>query len=229
MIGVRVVLLLGLLLGLVKYTAQAQPIGQAQIISPKPGLSLSGEVVVIGSAVHPTFVRYELAFAYDPDPTDTWFTFWQGATPVVEGELGRWNTTGISDGIYALRLRVYFSERGFLETIVRGLQLNNTAPVVMPMATPTATPVAVTMPTPTPTPTLTPTAILLLTAAPMPSAGVGVPAKEDELLSALMSNRSQIEAAFWAGARLSLTIFGILGLYVFIQETRNKRRRRTHR
>lgn len=226
MIRLKTALLLCLVIGTARYTAQAQPIGQAQIISPKAGSGLSGEVVIIGSAAHPTFVRYELAFAYDPDPTDTWFTFWQGAAPVAEGELGRWDTSGISDGAYALRLRVYFSERNFIETIVRGLRLDNAPSVATPTATPTTLPEAAA--SPTPTPTITPTAILLLTAAPMLSAGAGGSGESNELLSAL-GDPLQIEAAFWTGARLSLTIFGILGLYVLIQITWSRRRRRTNR
>jgi hypothetical protein len=226
MIRLRTILLLCLLIGPNTHAAQAQPAGQAQIISPRAGSSLSGEVVVIGSAAHPTFVSYELAFAYDPDPTDTWFTFWQGAAPVVEGELGRWDTTGISDGAYALRLRVYFSERNFIETIVRGLRLNNLPSVATPTVTPTAMRDAAA--SPTPTPTLTPTAILLATAAPGLSTGAGGSGGGGELFSAL-GDPVQIEAAFWAGARLSLAIFGILGLYVFIQTTWRRRRRRTSR
>jgi hypothetical protein len=221
-IGLRRFFLLGLLVGLASQTAQAQELGQARILSPTAGSSLSGEVAVIGSATHPTFVRYELAFAYDPDPTETWFTIRQSVVPLVEGELGRWNTTGIADGVYALRLRVYLSERNSIETIVRGLRVNNTRATATPTATPQATA------TPTPTPSITPTAILLLTATPAVGAGPGSPAAGVGLL-VTPGDPLRIEAAFWEGVQLAIRIFGILGLYVLIQAIWSRRRRRTSR
>lgn len=222
MIRFRTIFLLCLVTGLTSHTVQAQQAGQAQIVSPKAGSSLSGEVVVTGSATHPSFVRYELAFAYDPDPTGAWFTFQESAAPVVEGELGRWDTSGIADGAYALRLRVYISERNFVETVVRGLQLNNTRATATPIATPDATA------TPTPTPSHTLTAILVLTATPALSAGAAGPTGDAALLAAL-GDPLRIETAFWGGVRLSLAIFGILGLYVFIQTIWSRQHRRTSR
>lgn len=187
----------------------AQEQGRAEITDPVAGSRVRGIVPVVGTASHPTFQRYELAFAYDPDPTGTWFTIQDPLTaPVTNGPLGRWDTSGVTDGVYALRLRVYGSERTFIETIVRGVRIQNTLP------TPTAT-LAPTVP-PEPTATLAPT----VTAAPLgatplvasrpsvsePGAALGT--------GALTLADERVTAAFWQGARLALAIFGILGLYV---------------
>lgn len=222
MIRVRIFVLVCLVVGVASRAAQAQETGQSQILSPGAGSILSGEVSITGSAAHPALVRYELAFAYDPDPTNTWFTFQQGTTPVIEGELGRWNTRPLTKGVYALRLRVYASERDFIETVVRGLQLNNARPSATPTATPNATA------TPTLTPTVTPTAIVLLTVTPLAGiSAVSPPFSTDWLAS--LGDPARIEAAFWEGVQVALTIFGILGLYVFIQTIWRWQRRRLSR
>src|SRR5574341_1764171 len=109
MLRLRQVASLVLLIGaLLPAPVQAQDQGVAAITAPLEGAVVSGFVPVIGTATHPQFQRYELAFGYDPNPTDTWFSLGEPfASQVVNDVLGRWDTTGLSDGTYLLRLRVY--------------------------------------------------------------------------------------------------------------------------
>jgi hypothetical protein len=123
--------------------ARAQDQGVAVITSPLEGGILSGLVPITGTATHPQFQRYELSFAYSPNPTDTWFPLQPpAATQVVNEIIGRWDTTLISDGVYTLRLRVYFSDTAYLEAFVPNIRVQNTAPTQpAPAATPaTGTP-----------------------------------------------------------------------------------------
>src|ERR1700693_21509 len=79
--------------------ANAQGQGVAVITSPLAVAILNGLVPITGTATHPQFQRYELAFAYSPNPTSTWFPLQAPVnTQVVNEIIGRWDTTQISDG-----------------------------------------------------------------------------------------------------------------------------------
>lgn len=92
--------------------ALAQVAGFAEIDDPAPGTSLRGLVTVAGTADHPAFDGYELAFAHDPNPTDTWFPITERMrAPVRSDRLALWDTDEISTGSYQLRLTV-FTEGG---------------------------------------------------------------------------------------------------------------------
>ncbi len=80
-------------------------------------------VQIIGIATHPAFGHYELHFALDPNPTDTWFPIvLAGAHPVEDAPLGQWDTGSISTGIYMLRLQVFGSDGSLpMEAIIPGI------------------------------------------------------------------------------------------------------------
>jgi len=91
---------------------------------------------------------------------DTWFAIGEPSRqPVEAGPLGLWDTSGITDGNYHLRLRVFLDNGTALEHIVDGLRIRNytqietptAAAVVAPQGTPTAAPPTAT-PRPTPLP-----------------------------------------------------------------------------
>jgi hypothetical protein len=128
------------------HPAQAAPQLQgqaiAQITSPTAGQTLTGLVAVTGSADHPEFARWELAYGPNPNPNDAWQPFASGEQPVLNGTIGIWNTGVIADGGYDLRLRVVRKDSNYDETFVRGLQVSNSAPV----GTPTSIPPAATFP-----------------------------------------------------------------------------------
>jgi len=188
----------------------AQTGGAALITAPMDSATVSGIVTILGTASNPQFLRYELAFSYSPNPTDTWFSIQDPAkTQVVNEVLGRWDTTGITDGVYILRLRVYSSERQFQEAFVRGVRVQNTAPTAAPATpTPPPAPKAATS-TPTPVillpPTSTPRPTQAVVSANLSSPPAGPP---PSWLDADVIRRALID-----GAALTGVVFGLLGLY----------------
>lgn len=134
----------------------AQAPGYAEITHPQPGEAIFGLVTIEGSAAHPSFVAFELSFANQPAISNTWFPIMQPIhSPVTDGKLGIWDTTGITDGNYQLRLRVWLKSGNVLEAIVGDLRIRNTMPtetptVALPDAMPSPSPVE---PTSTPRPT----------------------------------------------------------------------------
>src|SRR5260370_577140 len=89
----------------------------------------NGLVPITGTATHPQFQHYELAFAYSPNPTGTWFPLQAPVnTQVVNEIIGRWDTTQISDGLYSLRLRVFYTNTAYLEAFVQNVRVQNATP-----------------------------------------------------------------------------------------------------
>jgi len=103
--------------------------GYAEITQPVPGSVLEGIVTLRGSANHPSFTSYDLAFTYANDTTGTWFAIGSpSTTPVVDGPLGLWDTSTVSPGVYVLRLRVFLSTGAVFESQVRDLRIGLPAP-----------------------------------------------------------------------------------------------------
>jgi hypothetical protein len=142
-----------------------QPLmAQAGITSPSPGSSVSGDVVIMGSAVDP-FQKYELHFKLDPSGDDAYVYFAGATTPVVNGQLGVWQTGALPPGTYSLRLRVVKIDGNYAEYFTTNLSVNQGAAApAQEEPTPTPTP---SEPTPTPIPTAT------FTPAPQPTVAVG--------------------------------------------------------
>ncbi len=141
--------------------AAAQAPGFSEITQPTSGGVVTGLATLIGTASLPAFDHYDLAFAYSQNPTDTWFPIGDAyRTAVNDGRLAVWDTTGITDGSYDLRLRVWPTSGDPLTTVVRGVRVRNYSAI----ETGTPAPTALTPPTPTtapPTPTSLPTPILI--------------------------------------------------------------------
>jgi hypothetical protein len=199
----------------------------AVITSPLDGATLTGLVPITGSATHPQFQRFELAFGYSPNPTDTWFSLQGPATSQVVNEiLGRWDTTQITDGAYVLRLRVFYGESAYLETFVANVRVQNstpTAPAPLPEPT-TAEPAATVTPGPTNTapaivlpPTATPRATTIAGGGP-PGGGQAAPS------GPIRINAGLVGAAFLAGVRLTLIVFLLLGAYASLRVVLRYRR-----
>lgn len=213
------------------------------ITAPASGETLAGVVEVRGTAVHPNYLRYELAFANQFSGSD-WIVFAEGSEPVVEGVLAVWDTTVgravgapvFPDGRYQLRLRVVKTDFNYDEFFVTDLIIQNDGPT--PTPTPdetavglTATAVVPISPTssedssfqqPTPLPSLTP----FPTLTPPPTVVSGTPsapqAVGDETDGGLLGQleavqTDQVGSAFWLGIRLAIGLFLVAGGYLLLR------------
>lgn len=129
------------------------------ISRPVSGETVSGVVLVEGTASDATFLRYELSFLQESNPGAGWIVFADGDQPVVASTLAVWDTTVgrnvnapvFPDGSYQIRLRVVRQDFNYDEYFVTGVVIAND-PVAPPpptevQASPTPVP-----PTPTPPP-----------------------------------------------------------------------------
>jgi hypothetical protein len=133
------------------YFIRLQVPGLVEITSPFAGEVIDGLATIRGTADHPLFLNYDLSFSLDPDPLDTWFNIGEPVeTRVIDDRLGIWDTTGISDGSYRLRLRVHTEDGGSISTVVEGLQVRNYSPFE---AAEEPEPIAAVQVSPTPLPT----------------------------------------------------------------------------
>jgi hypothetical protein len=71
---------------------------------PVAGQELSGLVSLKGTVNTSDFGFYK--YEYSQVGTDTWLTIQAGTAPVVENEIGKWDTSQITPGDYQLRLVV---------------------------------------------------------------------------------------------------------------------------
>lgn len=113
----------------------AAPMAQeplAAITAPTDGQTLRGNVAIIGSAAHPDFDRYELAYGPEPNPNDAWQNFSGNNQQISDAALGVWNTNVVADGLYTLRLRVIRADSNFSEAFVRGVKVGNQQPLGTP-------------------------------------------------------------------------------------------------
>lgn len=212
------------------------------ISSPAEGETVSGIVLVEGTAADPAFLRYELAFSRGAD----WIVFAEGTRPVQQGTLAVWDTTVgypnapvFPDGAYQLRLRVVRQDYNYDEYFVRNLTLVNggptptaTAPTpdaaTPTTATPAPSPAAGTdapgeqpalLPSLTPFPTPTPPATAAgVVAAGGGEAGTPVPEGERGWAQRLQAiDTSQFSRAFWSGVRIAVYAFALLAAYVLLR------------
>ncbi len=213
-------LLIGVLLSLVfpiARPAHAQDVGGAIITFPVAGHPVSGRFAVTGTAVMSQFDRYELSFAHDPNPTETWFYIAEAArSPVSNDILAEWDVSGITDGNYMLRLRVFSADGTFLDAVVRGIIVRNNSPTEVPAPTDTPAPAAGATATPGPAATASPTPLTEqlptpFNTLPPQGAGDGSPSEADQAIAVSLGRLSQ---AFWSGVRWTVVAFILLGAYV---------------
>lgn len=200
--------ILGVLLALLVFGAARAQTAAPVITAPQAGQTLQGVVMVTGSSAVEGFLSADVAFAYADDPTGTWFLIAASDQPVSEGVLAVWDTTGITDGVYDLRLRVFLVDGTSLEDLVPDLRVRNytppDTPTPTPAPTPTETPVLLTpvVPTATPLPTLTPSPFP--TPTPLPTNPAVLPPAE-------------VYRSAGYGALIILAAFALLGAYFLLR------------
>ena len=135
-----VTLLLALsLVGLAAVQAQAV---QVQITSPGINQVVRGRVPIIGSASVDSFQFYKVEYGVGSDPSQ-WAVIGQlHDSPVINGQLEVWDTSGVPDGVYSLQLQAVKQDGNWESFFVRGVTVANSSPTETPTpdATPTETP-----------------------------------------------------------------------------------------
>ncbi|HYM13963.1 MAG TPA: transglycosylase domain-containing protein [Dehalococcoidia bacterium] len=110
-----------------------------RIDAPTDGARLLGIVPITGKALSPDFISYRIEFGLGNPPL-AWTMIANSTTPQPDGGLGLWNTNGLPEGSYTLRLVVTDKTRGELSTFIT-VNLGPPGNIrVSPTFTPTATP-----------------------------------------------------------------------------------------
>jgi membrane peptidoglycan carboxypeptidase len=110
-------------------TLQGPPIlADVHISTPEMFADGRGEIEIRGSAAGADFVSYRLEYGQGLYP-QAWTQIGKdSATPVTEGLLGKWDTSGLN-GLYALRLMVVRTDQRVEQAVVQ-VTLDNTPPQV---------------------------------------------------------------------------------------------------
>lgn len=189
---------------------------QAVITSPTSDDVLFGEVQIVGSARHPEFARFQLEFATASQPDD-WLSIQQPVgQQVTDGILGVWDTTDLPDGAYRLRLRVFLRDGAYFETVVDGIQVNNTQPTPIPTALPQPT-VPLTTPTPTAGPSPTPIIWQPPSVTPRAAAGSGAAPERPGGSAGDWLTAANLQSAVCTGAYVTLAFFALLAFYLGVR------------
>lgn len=197
---IRATLIAMLLLFLPSSQTYAQVPGYAEILDPSGGEAIQGVYVIIGSASHPSFLAYQLSFTYSQNPSNAWFPLDERQEkPILESGLGLWDTTGISDGDYSLRLEVFLENETSIVAIVDGVRIRNQSTVETATPAPITAQITATERPPTRTP------------RPTPLAPVAV------------QGSLRVQRALIAGAIIGFMLFCSLGVYLFVRRRARQR------
>ena len=110
------------------------------ITAPQNGEILRGQVQIQGQMDTPNFASAELAFTFDAsasDPAASWFPIQTFPQPIQNPIIATWDTTAVTDGEYALRLRIFLQDGTSQDVVVNNLKIRNNEPLPTPTVTPT--------------------------------------------------------------------------------------------
>ncbi len=139
-------------------TAQQDVNPDANISFPPPVYLLRGVMPIMGSANVAGMTHYYVEFRrMNDDGTPQaenapWFPALYSEIPITDGELGRWDTRLVQDGLYEIRLNIAVPSRNPVLVMVSPLRVENEIPPFLITPTPTLTPTRA-LPTLLPTPT----------------------------------------------------------------------------
>jgi hypothetical protein len=95
--------------------------GQIMITSPKPGVTVKGQVELFGTADIPNYGFYK--FEFSPLGSDVWSTIGADRKIVQGSSLGFWDTSEVTPGDYNLRLVVIDNQGNTLPPCVVPLRV----------------------------------------------------------------------------------------------------------
>lgn len=95
--------------------------GQLILTFPEAGDEIKGAIELTGTVNIPNFGFYKYEVA--PNGSDSWATIAAGRVPVIQGSLGRWDTTALTPGDYQLRLVVVDNQGTILPPCVVPVQV----------------------------------------------------------------------------------------------------------
>ena len=190
------------------------------ITSPKNLTTVRGNVVIEGSATHPNFWKYEIAFAREPNPSNWALIGDVHQNTVVNGRLEVWNTVTVPDGTYSLRLRVVRKDGNYDEYYVRQLTVGNKQPTETPTPAETLTPSAPTV-TSTPLPS-TPTVVIQQPKKETPSPAANPTGKAAIEPTATPADQPKVSTkamldSLCQGSEVVLVIFAAVGVLFIIR------------
>ena len=105
--------------------------------APDTGSVVRGETAILATAValpDRPFARYELFFSVAG--VEDWTLLFSGERPAWQEPIYYWDTNGVPDGLYDLRLRVVFKDSNYYEFFLRNLSVANNAPPVLAFTPP---------------------------------------------------------------------------------------------
>ncbi|HEX6305865.1 MAG TPA: hypothetical protein VFZ76_16835 [Anaerolineales bacterium] len=175
----------------------------ASISSPLPGQALQGSVPITLILGTQEFQGIEISFAYQDDPTDTWFLILQSDEEVSGADLPQWDTTTLTDGEYTLRVDLSGADGSQTSLVVPDLRVRNYTAIETDTPVPTET----AAPGDTPVPTSTATA----TITPIPPTGTPLPPNPAQLTT------QDITFSLGKGALGAAAALALIGLYSAIK------------
>jgi hypothetical protein len=192
---------------------------QAVITSPRDRAVVRDKVSIQGTATHPQFWKYEVAYGPEPNPGEQWILIGMvHETQVIDNVLETWDTNLLPDGNYSLRLRVVRRDGNYDEYFVREVAVANTLPTDTP--TPAVTPTPTDTPTPLPP---TPTILIELpvlpspTPQPLPTIAPVVRPTPTSAPSFFSVNLPNLGGAFCWGAGAAAFVFLLVGLLALLR------------
>jgi hypothetical protein len=87
------------------------------ILGPRNGANVRGALQIVGKADDPQFAAYRVEVGLGSPPL-SWTTLLRSETPQPGGGLALWNTDGVPDGTYTIRLVLETKDRGELSTFI---------------------------------------------------------------------------------------------------------------
>ena len=232
------IFLVGLLFALI-WPALLSAQGRNGIDEPAEEDTVSGIVIISGTAVDLNFLRYELAFRHSANRD--WIVFAQGDQSVAGGTLAVWDTTVgqetvavFPDGVYQLRLRVVRTDYNYDEYFATKIIVSNDEATPTPTATISEVPPTIaagdlvagtSQPASGPLPSLTPFPTPLPRATPVDSisrSGESTELANEEASGGVLDQITSVDTsgfgrAFWRGVTLVALAFSALAIYLLFR------------